>query len=179
MIGNDDSNHIDPNASVGDFSTKTSSTPEPNDIGEMLNVGQFLFGEGPDMLSDNVEETVALENRIRSAHDSLDATASTTDPMAKRIRHNEKLKSLGQDVLDRIYDEHAFNADPRFAEVNKLIASGEPNIENMDEGVEVMKRLQESGHFIEYITKSLKLPQERIAAVTRYVEYRDMVEDFS
>lgn len=107
--------------------------------------------------------------------DSEENIASAQAAAAKREAQRAKLIALGQAALDRIYDEYEFVNDPRFAEINKLIAN-DPDKMNDGEVADTFKAMQQTGNMVEYITKTLKLPAEREHAVRAYGEYRSMLE---
>ena len=110
---------------------------------------------------------------------AAEARSKAARPTDKRAIQFEKLRVLGQDVLDAIYDEHVFNADPRFKEIFEIVdGSAEPTKE---QALFVANKLGEMGRAdrIDYLTKAFSLPMNRIRAINKYLEYRDMLEDFS
>lgn len=150
MIDSNDNNRIDPSEPWA------NSTQPPTPEQEALRA--------------QVEETIEAQRKLEE---------EPGDITAKRAAQLEKLRMLGQDVLDAIYDERAFNNDPRFKAIFEIVDG--PTEPTKEQALFVVGKLSEMGPEVrtEYLTKAFSLPMKRIRAINKYVEYRDMLEDFS
>jgi len=192
MIGNDDSNRIDPTAPVGDFSTMQpvyrprkslfdGDETAPTDSGEKA---EDSFWSQPDIEMKNSPDPLTDEQRERldaQASMYVEGTANLNNQAAeqKRIEVRAKLDQLEKKVLDAIYAEAQFKVLPEyqrminFAEKDEVQGSTEGEIK---EFFDDLKATTQPGGFASLIVRSLTLPAEREQAVKAYREYRSMAE---
>ena len=160
MIGNDDSNHIDPNAPVGDFST-AHTDPLAQQPGESRESWK--------------ERTFAAHYGMGSAKlDQLDEVEAQ-----KRIKVRAKLDQLEKAVLDAVYAEAQFKAMPEYQRMMNFAEKDETQGTTESEVKEFFDDLKATSHpggFAALIVRSLTLPAEREQAVKAYHEYRSMAE---
>lgn len=99
---------------------------------------------------------------------------------AKHQKHAKRLGELEQAVLEALWAEHKFDTDPRFAAMNEA-TKNDPDKMNEEEVSSAFETLRAGGPalMIEYVTQIMALPAARRDAISRYNEYRQMIEDFS
>lgn len=165
---------------IGEAQNNFIDAPAPlYDDDEVMNIGPFPVRpstpEGPatpeqEALRAQVEETIEAQRKLEE-----DTSAITP----KRSVQLEKLRVLGQDLLDLIYQEWQFNNDPRFKDLHEIMDKNEEPTEQ--EATFITNKLKEMGTaaMIEFMTQALALPMKRAQARAQYVEYRDMLQDFS